>query len=160
MSDNTMVKEGGCACGAVRYRMNDKPMYVHCCHCTDCQRHSGSAFALNALIESGRLDLLQGEVEAIVVPTPSGKGQTIKRCPTCKTALWSHYGAAGPVLSLVRVGTVDQPHGIEPDMHIFTRSKQPWVNLPDDVPTVEVFYDAEELWPEESLARRNALFAR
>jgi len=154
------VLEGGCDCGEVRYALHGKPLFVHCCHCRWCQRESGSAFALNAMIESDRLRLLKGEPEAIDNPSASGKGQTFLRCPACKVALWSHYAGAGEKVSFVRVGTLDTPDACPPDIHIYTDSKQPWVILPDDVPAMPEFYSRKAQWPEESLARLKALLAR
>jgi hypothetical protein len=148
--------EGGCTCRAVRYRMTN-PMIVHCCHCRWCQRESGASFALNAMIESDRVVLLQGAPELVDTPSDSGKGQKVYRCPSCKIALWSHYAGAGAKVRFVRVGTLDQPDRLPPDIHIFTASKQPWVLLPADVPAVAEFYDREVVWPPESLARRRAL---
>lgn len=149
--------EGGCTCGTVRYRMTGHPMFVHCCHCRWCQRETGTAFALNAMIESDRVILLQGAPEMVDTPSNSGKGQKIMRCPNCRVALWSHYGGAGDTVCFVRVGTLDEPDRLPPDIHIFTVSKQPWVILPPDVPCVEEYYSAKEYWPDESIARRKAL---
>lgn len=148
--------EGGCACGAVRFRLKSEPMFVHCCHCLDCQRQTGSAFVLNALIETDRVEVLSGAPAAVPMPTDSGRPHDIYRCPLCQTAVWSDYGRR-PALRFVRVGTLDRPSALRPDVHIFTRSKQPWVGLPPDVPAVEVYYDMEKLWPAESLARRKAI---
>jgi hypothetical protein len=152
--------EGGCPCRFVRYRMSSDPMFVHCCHCRWCQRESGSAFALNALIEADRVTLLEGTVETIDTPSNSGKGQKVARCPRCGTAVWSSYAYAGlgEAVRFVRVGTLDEPDRLPPDVHIFTDSKQPWVVLSSDTPTCAAFYKASELWPPESLARRAALF--
>ncbi len=155
MSDVCM--DGGCLCGDVRYRVSAKPMFVHCCHCLDCQRLSGSAFAINAMVEATNVELLQGKTETIKVPSSSGMGQLVVRCPNCQTAAWSHYGLAKEKICFVRTGTLDNPDQIEPDIHIFTRSKLPWVKLPDDKPAVETFYEYDDLWPAESLARRNAV---
>jgi hypothetical protein len=149
--------EGGCACGRMRYRLTSKPMFVHCCHCRDCQRQTGSAFVLNALIETDRVERLSGETEGVPVPTESGRPHVIHRCPACKVAVWSHYGGR-PALSFVRVGTLDEPAALPPDVHIYTRSKLPWVPLPPGVPAFEAYYDSKALWPAESLARRKALF--
>ena len=148
--------EGGCTCGAVRYRMT-RPMIVHCCHCRWCQRESGASFALNAMIESDRVEVLQGEPERVQTPSLSGKGQPIYRCPTCRIALWSHYAGAGELVCFVRVGTFDEPDRLPPDIHIFTSSKQPWVLLPPGVPAVPEYYDRKVYWPAASLARRQAL---
>jgi len=148
--------EGGCACGALRYRLGSAPMFVHCCHCRDCQRQTGSAFVLNALIETDRVALLSGAPTPVAVPTDSGRPHLICRCPTCQTAVWSDYGARG-VLRFVRVGTLDEPSALPPDVHIFTRSMLPWVILPDSVPAFEVYYDMNTLWPAESLERRRAI---
>ena len=149
--------DGGCACGQLRYRLSSKPMFVHSCHCRDCQRQTGSAFVLNALIETNRVGILSGATEAIQVPTESGRPHVIHRCEACKTAIWSHYGGVR-LLSFVRVGTIDEPAALPPNVHIYTRSKLPWVTLPEDVPAFEVYYDSKKLWPAESLARRKAIF--
>jgi hypothetical protein len=151
----TQTLEGGCACGAVRYRLASAPMFVNCCHCTWCQRETGSAFVINAIIETDRL-AVTGETLAVATPSESGTGQIVHRCPACHVALWSHYGGRTRA-AFVRAGTLDQPNPIEPDAHIFTRSKQPWVNLDGGAPAFEIFYEMDQLWPAESLARRKAL---
>jgi hypothetical protein len=148
--------EGGCACGAVRYRLTSEPMFVHCCHCLNCQRQTGSAFVINALIESDRVELLAGEPVAVDAPRDDGSAQRIFRCPRCQVAVYSEYGR--PEVKFVRAGTLDQPSSVSPDVHIFTRSKLPWVTLPASVPAVEVYYDRHELWPAASLERLDALF--
>jgi hypothetical protein len=149
--------EGGCDCRHVRYRMETAPLFVHCCHCRWCQRESGSSFALNAMIEGDRVTLLAGQPELVDTPSASGAGQQIARCPRCRVALWSHYASAGPVIAFVRVGTLDSPDALPPDVHIFTESKQPWVVLPPGTPAMPAYYDRDTLWPAESLARRGAI---
>jgi hypothetical protein len=146
--------EGRCTCGAVRYRITRKPMFVHCCHCRWCQRETGTAFALNAMIEADQVEVLAGSPEAVITPSASGKGQKVLRCPGCNIALWSHYAGAGDAICFVRVGTLDEPDRFPPDVHIYTSSKQPWVMLPPDTPAFEEFYRRSEVWPQESLARR------
>ena len=148
--------EGGCACGAVRYRMNAAPMFVHCCHCRDCQRQTGSAFVLNALIETDRVDLLSGEVRPSAMPTDSGQPHNVHRCAACGTAVWSHYGGLA-ALRFVRVGTLDRPEAVPPDVHIYVRSKLPWIALPAGVPAFEAYYNSREVWPATSLERRRAV---
>ena len=133
-------------------------MIVHCCHCRWCQRETGASFALNAMIEADRVVLLRGAPETVNTPSNSGKGQKILRCPTCRIALWSHYAGADDKACFVRVGTLDEPDRLPPDVHVFTASKQPWVVIPEGMPAFEVFYSSKEVWPEESLARRQALF--
>jgi len=152
--------DGGCTCRFVRYRMATKPLFVHCCHCRWCQRESGASFALNAMIEADRVQLLQGEIEIVDTPSNSGKGQKISRCPRCRIAVWSNYAGGGNAIRFVRVGTLDAPDLLPPDIHIFTASKQPWVVLPPDTPAAAEYYKASELWPKESLERRAALRAR
>ncbi len=146
--------EGGCTCGAVRYRISRRPMFVHCCHCRWCQRESGAAFALNAMIEADLVTLLSGSPEVVNTPSESGKGQKIIRCPGCRIALWSNYAGAGDAIRFIRVGTLDEPDRLPPDIHIYTASKQAWVVLPPDTPAFEEYYDRDQVWPEESLARR------
>jgi hypothetical protein len=149
--------EGGCTCRQIRYRVTSKPMYVHCCHCRWCQRETGTAFALNAMIEADRVELTAGTPELVNTPSASGKGQKIWRCPTCKVAVWSNYGGAGDKVRFVRVGTLDDPDAMPPDIHIFTMSKQPWVALPAGTPAVPEYYKPKEMWPTESQERFTAL---
>ena len=149
--------DGGCDCKAVRYRLESAPLFVNCCHCRWCQRESGSAFALNAMIESDRVTSLAGAPELVDTPSQSGAGQQIARCPKCRVAVWSHYGGAGPLLSFIRVGTLDDPDALPPGIHIFTASKQPWVVLPPGVPAVPEYYDRDQHWPAASLARMREL---
>ena len=152
--------EGGCDCRYVRYRMETRPLFVHCCHCRWCQRESGASYALNAMIEADRVTNLAGEPEIVDTPSESGKGQLIARCPRCKVALWSNYAGAGDAVRFVRVGTLDEPDRMPPDIHIFTNSKQPWVVLPRGTPAVPEYYKTSEMWPKESLERRAALVAK
>jgi len=168
--------KGQCFCGAVKYKLNAAPMFVHCCHCTDCQRQTGSAFVINALIEAKHVDAT-GTSEIVTLPTDSGRPHDVTRCPTCKTALWSDYGRRKTVY-FVRVGTLDKPGAVPPDVHIFTRSKLPWVNLAKPATgasaragatsnkgattkrparVFKVYYDTNKEWPAASLKRRAAL---
>ena len=149
--------EGGCTCRHIRYRMESEPLFVHCCHCRWCQRETGASFALNAMIEADRVTLLAGEPELVDTPSASGMGQRIARCPKCRVAVWSNYAGAGPVVRFVRVGTLDEPDRLPPDVHIFTASKQPWVLIPPGTPSVPEYYEREKLWPADSLARRQAI---
>jgi hypothetical protein len=146
--------DGHCACGAIRFRMTSPPLFVHCCHCRWCQRETGSAFALNAMIEADRVLLLAGEPEVVDTPSNSGRGQKISRCPHCRVALWSNYAGAGDSVRFVRVGTLAEPDRLPPDIHIFTASKQPWLLLPPGVPAVPGYYDRQHFWPSSSLERR------
>jgi hypothetical protein len=157
MSEGFEPLEGGCTCRAIRYRMTSAPLFVHCCHCRWCQRETGSAFALNAMIESDRVEVLQGAPQVVDTPSNSGKGQRIVRCPTCRVAVWSHYAGAGDKVRFVRVGTLDDPDRLPPDIHIFTASKQPWVVLPPGTPAEPEYYDRKVRWPAESLRRREKL---
>jgi hypothetical protein len=151
----TEVFEGGCACGRLRYRMQLTPMFVHCCHCKDCQRQTGTAFVLNALIETDRVELQTGTVRPYVMPTDSGRPHTVFRCSDCGTTVWSEYGGL-KTLRFVRVGTLDDPTALPPDVHIYVRSKLPWITLPDGVPAFAAYYDSRTLWPAASLERRKA----
>jgi hypothetical protein len=148
--------EGGCACGAVRYRLRSAPMFVHCCHCRDCQRQTGSAFVINALIETDRITSLSGDPKPVSMPTESGRPHEIHRCSACGTAVWSDYGGRS-ALRFVRVGTLDDPTTLPPDVHIYVRSKLPWVALPEAIPAFDAYYDPQALWPAASLERRRAI---
>lgn len=148
--------DGGCSCGAVRYRLTSRPMFVNCCHCTQCQRLTGSAFVINALIETARIEILSGTTVVTAGPSESGRPHDIHRCDACATALWSDYGRR-PALRFVRAGALDDPAAAPPDAHIFTRSKLPWIALPANAPAYEIYYDMKALWPPDSLARRRAI---
>lgn len=154
------VTSGGCTCRGVRFTMRGPPLIVHCCHCRWCQRETGSAFVLNALIEADRVELLTGTPEVVLTPTASGKGQRISRCPVCRIAVWSTYAGAGDVLRFIRVGTLDDPDAFPPDIHIFTESKQPWVVIPAGARAVSQYYKSAEVWSEASLERRRALLGK
>jgi hypothetical protein len=150
-----VVYEGACSCGEVRYRLTSGPLFVHCCHCLNCQRQTGSAFVINLLIEANRVEIVAGEPQPVDVPRDDGSSQRIFRCPGCQIALYSRYGHPG--VYFVRAGTLDDPASVSPDVHIFTRSKLPWVTLPEAVPSYEVYYDKDVLWPVDSLERLRAL---
>jgi hypothetical protein len=150
-------REGGCACGEVRYRLTSDPLFTHCCHCLSCQRQTGSAFVVNLLIEADRMELLAGAPSPVDVPRDDGSTQRIFRCPTCQVAVFSQYGR--PEVHFVRGGTLDDPADVTPDVHIYTRSKLPWITLPAMVPAFEAYYDSKTLWPAASLERLRALIA-
>ena len=150
-------REGGCACGLVRYRLTSEPLFVHCCHCLNCQRQTGSAFVINLLVETDRVELLAGEPQPVDVPRDDGSAQRIFRCPSCQVAVFSEYGR--PEVRFVRGGTLDEPSAVTPDVHIFTRSTVPWLTLPDDTPAFNVYYDLRTLWPPASLERLDAILA-
>jgi hypothetical protein len=154
----SLIREGGCACGAVRYRLTSEPLFVHCCHCLNCQRQTGSAFVINLLIEADRVELLAGEPQAVDVPRDDGSMQRIFRCPTCQVAVYSEY--TRPEVLFVRGGTLDEPRDVTPDVHIFTKSKVDWVTLPESTPAFEIYYDMKTLWPPASRERLEALMTR
>jgi len=153
-------REGGCTCREIRYRLTATPMIVHCCHCSWCQRESGSAFAVNALVEADAVELLQGDPELVSTPSLSGNGQRIARCPSCHVAVWSNYFQAGAGIRFLRVGTLDDPAACPPDIHIHTSSRQPWVVIPDGARAVPDFYNPREVWSAETMARFVAAKAR
>ena len=159
MAEDAEQYDGHCTCGAVRYRITSRPLFVHCCHCRWCQRESGAAFALNAMVEADRVILMAGAPEMVMTPSASSKGQKIARCPTCRVALWSNYSGAGDKVRFVRVGTLAEPDRMPPDIHIFTASKQPWVILGPATPAFPEYYQRSKYWPADSLRRREVLLA-
>ncbi len=152
--------EGGCACGHVRYRLTGRPMIVNACHCTWCQRETGGPHAVNAMIETDRIEILADDPVEVTTPSASGKGQIVLRCPDCCVALWSHYAGAGRRLAFVRTGTLEDPAACPPDIHIFTATKLPWYVIPEGVPAVPDYYDRKLFWPAASLDRRAAALGR
>jgi hypothetical protein len=155
-NEQDVAMEGGCTCRAVRYRLKVRPIFVHCCHCSWCQRETGSAFAVNAIIEASQVELVKGTPVQTTLPSLSGKGQTVWRCTGCGVTVWSNYAGAGPTIHFIRVGTLDDPARLAPDIHIYTSTKLPWVILPDDIPAVSEFYKPADYWPAESMARFEA----
>ena len=153
----SVQREGGCSCGAVRYRLTSEPLFTHCCHCLNCQRQTGSAFVINLLIEADRLEVFEGAPQPVEAPRDDGSTQRVFRCPTCQVAVFSLYGR--PDVRFVRAGTLDDPSGVRPDVHIFTRSKLDWLTLPEAVPAFDVYYDRNVLWPAASLERLASLDA-
>lgn len=159
MSSSTTWKpaEGGCSCKLVRYQMERSPLIVHACHCKDCQLECGTAFGLNAMIETSNLTILSDTKPAsISIPAASGNDQRMQRCPKCQIVVYSHYGKSD-VAAYVRVGTLDDPSVAPPDVHIYTRSKLPWLKLDGSIPERQVYYEREELWTKENLTRREEL---
>ena len=159
MNEQPTTHEGGCTCGHVRYKVHGNPLIVHCCHCRWCQRQTGASFALNALYEAERVELVKGDVDEIEVDSPSGKGQVIARCPRCWVAVWSNYHMGGlrERIRFLRVGSLDNPDLLPPDVHIYTSTKQPWVVLPEDAHVAEEFYDIQSTFAPENLKRLKAL---
>jgi hypothetical protein len=147
--------DGGCSCGEIRYRLTSEPLFIHCCHCLNCQRQTGSAFVINLLIEDDRVELLGRPPQAVDVPRDDGSAQRIFRCPSCQVAVFSQYSRSG--VYFVRGGTLDEPRDVQPDVHIYTRSKVGWVVLPPSVPAFHAYYDMDALWPTASLERAAAL---
>jgi hypothetical protein len=144
---------GQCACGQTRFRLVVGPMFTHCCHCSQCQRLTGSAFVLNAIIENDNIELLSGEVILTPGPSESGRAHDIYRCGNCMTAVWSDYGGRSNY-RFVRVGILDDPSAITPDAHIYTRSKLDWVIIPPDQRAFETEYILEQEWTPRQLERR------
>ncbi|WP_206484179.1 GFA family protein [Thalassotalea sp. G2M2-11] len=162
MTESNVQRQGGCSCGYIRYQIAQEPLITHCCHCRYCQRQTGTAFALNALFDANKVSLLEGSVEEIMTDSPSGRGQNIARCPKCHIALWSNYfmGGIKQGIRFIRVGTLDEPDQLPPDVHIYTSTKQPWVQLPDSAAIFERFYDFEKVWSKENNAVRKAMLAK
>jgi hypothetical protein len=151
--------DGQCFCGRVRYRMQGRPMFIHCCHCRDCQQQSGSAFVVNGLIEAERIKPMEGAPKPVSMRTDSGHPHDIYRCEACQSALWSDYGGR-TWLRFVRMATLDRAGEFVPDVHIFTRSKLPWVVLPEGARAFQEYYSTKAEWPEESIARRETARTR
>ncbi len=147
--------EGGCTCGDVRYKVNQSPLITHACHCRWCQRQTGGPHVINALYEANLIELTKGDVENIMTDSPSGKGQLIARCPSCRIALWSnyHFGGMKERIRFLRVGTLDNPNLMPPDVHIFTTTKMPWYVIPESHLAVDEFYDSETTWSKEAKNR-------
>jgi hypothetical protein len=152
--------QGRCSCGAVRYRLGASPLVVHACHCRDCQRLTGSAFVINLWIERKYVEITRGEPASVRLKGGStGKPHDVFFCAACATQLWSRYQVVGDAL-FVRGGTLDDPRAVAPDVHIFTRTKLPWLELPADVPAFKTYYKRNQVWSAESKRRLKAARAR
>jgi hypothetical protein len=151
-----MRAEGGCDCGAVRYALSNSPLIVHACHCRDCQRLSGSVYAVNIWIEKEFVELLAGTLSKYERKGGSGSPHEVHRCSRCGTHVLNDYRRAPGSYWWVRVGTLDDPAAFAPDLHLYTRSKHPSVHLPEGVPVFEAYYDRAQVWPAASLARMEA----
>lgn len=148
------VYEGGCSCRKIRYRVNADPLIVHACHCRQCQRVTGSAFVMNALVEKSEVKLMSGEV---VKHHFADTIHTAFFCPDCATYVWSEYKSGRfDDCWFIRVGTLDEPDRVPPSVHIFTESKQPWVIIPEDAPKFERFYQIGDVWKQSSIDRMGA----
>ena len=149
------VMRGACACGAVKFQLTASPIVVHACHCRDCQRLSGSAFVLNAVIEASNVELLSGEPGSSNLEAATGKAHVVSFCRDCGTYVWSQYLQL-PSMRFVRVGTLDEPDALSPPVHIWTSRKQAWVEIPPGLDVYPEFYSLKELWSDEALQRLKA----
>jgi len=123
--------EGGCQCGAVRYRIEAEPLGLAACHCRECQRQSGSAFGLSLDVPKGAVRLLSGELRVFTTVADSGRTKHCAFCPACGTRIYHD----GETSTSIKAGTLDDPTGLEPRAHYWTSSKHAWVAIPDGVPT-------------------------
>ena len=151
-----MTRTGGCACGAIRYQLDADPLIVHACHCLDCQRITGSAFVMNLWIEKKFVTAKGVEPKSFTLRGGSGKDHTVYFCGDCGTYVWSDYRLVTVACWFVRAGTLDDPSAVVPDIHIFTRTKLPWLELPRGARAVESVYKLDDVWSAESLARFRA----
>lgn len=127
-------------------------MFTHACHCTDCQRTTGSAFVIHSVLLGDDLQV-EGETKAGMLPSGSGAGCEIHFCAACGTYIWCRYLYHKVDVIALRVGTLDDTSQVSPQAHIFTRSKQPWLKLPEDVPAFEEALNRDAVWTAESIER-------
>jgi hypothetical protein len=139
---------GACACGEIQFRLTGAPIVTHACHCTQCQRETGSAFAVNLMIEADRLVVDAG--------APERTGDDVAACPRCQTRLWAYHRMFGEKAVFVKAGVLSR--GRAPDVHCFTSTKQPWLPLPEGVPAYAENYDFEAVLSAEARSRAQALF--
>lgn len=116
-------------CGAVQYRVSGEPLTFYACHCTDCQRRSGAAFGLSLLYPRTAVELLQGATALHTAAVENGRIKRAVACPSCGIQVWGISGRNPDVL-VVRPGTLDDRTGLAPVAHMWTRSRQPWVQIP------------------------------
>ncbi|KAH6625495.1 Mss4-like protein [Boeremia exigua] len=155
---------GGCYCGAVRYRILTAPLFCYACHCIDCQKATGSAFALHATIEAYNISIISKTKPSLITSRrePS-KPQNIARralCSTCGTILWGNDSGWGYAVNDVMIGTLDFPGIMEPDAHSFVGSKLGWISLPSGARATKGQFDYKKEWPKSSLKRLEVCLER
>jgi hypothetical protein len=148
-----MRMEGGCSCATLRYELTASPLIVHACHCRDCQRISGGAFVINIWIEKEFVRPSGAIPQSFLLEAGGGKNHEVFFCGKCGAHVWSRYLRAPGDSLFVRAGTLDTPEAVTPDVHVYTRSKLPWLELPRGVPAFESMYKIEEVWSAESKER-------
>ena len=121
---------GGCVCGDVRYVVREDPVGVYACHCTDCQTETGSAFYLAVIVRTAAFEYTRGAPESWRVELPDGRVKGAFHCGRCRTNLGG--GPPSAATWSVDGGTFDDTSWLVPAGHIWTRSAQPWLRLPDD----------------------------
>ena len=129
--------EGGCQCGAVRYRINGAPLTLYTCHCTDCQKQSASAFGMSLQINLDDFEVTQGEPKVFVAIGESGGEKHCHFCSKCGTRLLHAFPDEGA--GSVKAGTLDDARGLRPVGHIWTRSAQAW----QDFSAYDLVYEKE-----------------
>ncbi|KAF2714816.1 hypothetical protein K504DRAFT_529080 [Pleomassaria siparia CBS 279.74] len=156
--------KGHCTCKTITYEVVAPFLVTNCCHCTWCQRETGTVFVLNAIIETSNFRITSETKPVFVyIPSASGDGQMIARCPTCYVALYGDYVGDGAWTTFVKAGTLDDDgkKRVKPDVHIFTSTKMDWVDLTSErergVPILEKGYKREDVWSREANERFAAL---
>jgi hypothetical protein len=127
------IHEGGCICGAVRYRVSGKPAIGLVCHCRFCQRRSGSAFAVIGYFDERSVEIVKGKLALHEHRSDeSGRWLRIEFCPACGTTV-THTAELRPGMRAIAGSSFDEPDWFRIERHIWTRSKRPWVQIPPDV---------------------------
>lgn len=147
----SFIKQGRCLCGEISYQIIDKPLFTHACHCTDCQKVTGSAFGLSMFILRQDFQMLSGTPTVAHPPQQYGVA-AIYACGDCGCAIYRTHSYLDKFV-FPFPGTFDDTTWVKPQAHIYTRSKQPWVQLADDEPAFEKQYKRDDVWPEASLKR-------
>jgi len=155
----TQVLSGKCSCGDVRYEIRGEPLVTQACHCDDCQRTTGSAFVIHIIIYEEDFQIT-GETQMGLGPTGSNAGCELHSCVSCGVIVWVRYRYHKVPVIAVRAGTLTQPQAVEPQAHIFTSRKLPWMRIPTDVPSFTEGVDRSQVWSKESIARYDGLASR
>ena len=137
-----------------------EPIFVNNCHCSQCQKQTGSTSVVNMFYEAEYLTQLSGDTSRHVVKAGSGGDHVIVRCAQCGTAMWSHYPRLGEFAAGIRAGTLDDPASVTPDAAIYVSERMPWVTLPEGIPAFETQYSPAELLPPERFERLKRLAAK
>ncbi|KAF2745691.1 hypothetical protein M011DRAFT_426808 [Sporormia fimetaria CBS 119925] len=146
------IVHGGCTCTYIRYQLLRPPLFCYACHCVECQKSSGSAFASIATVEFDALSTLSSARPLLIPVSSSHRYKMLATCPRCRDVCWTWTNVSPATLD-VRIGTLDLPNLFAPDVHIFVGAMVDWIRLPEEVGKLKGDFEWREVYPRESVVR-------